>query len=146
LSLITLAYRALPLSCEAPPPVTAPVWDLPLRMAAATLMVVGITVVSGVLGPQLSGLLSTFPVFICVMSAFSHYLYGSRAVRKFERGVIAGSYAFAVFFIVTVAALPRWNPVMVYTAATACALASDFVIFRVLYGKKPPPGCKTGWR
>ena len=135
LSAITLGYRAVPPVIEAVDAVVTPAWDLPFRMIAATTVVVGITAASGFLGPQLSGLLSTFPVFTSVMAAFSHHLYGTLTVRKFMRGVIVGSYAFAVFFIVVVSALQTWHPVVVYLAATCSALATNVIVYRVMsYG------------
>ena len=132
LGAITLGYRAVPPTIDAVNTLVAPAWDLPFRMIAATIIVVAITTVSGFLGPQISGLLSTFPASICVMSAFSHYLHGTLAVRKFEQGVIVGSYAFAVFFIVAVPALQAWHPVAAYLAASCCALATNVVVFRVI--------------
>ncbi len=45
---------------EAPLP---PRWDLPVRMAVATALVIVITSAAPLLGPQLSGLLTTYPVY-----------------------------------------------------------------------------------
>ncbi|MDR1776282.1 MAG: hypothetical protein LBR31_00440 [Desulfovibrio sp.] len=114
------------------PSVKPPCWDIPFRVAAATVLVVAITTVSGEIGPRLSGLLSSFPVFICVMSVSSHHLLGPVAIRKFERGVIMGSYAFAVFFVIVAATARDWNAVPVYFAAVAGALGTNYIIYRVL--------------
>ena len=136
LGMITLGFKIVPPTSKAVIAPVAPAWDLPFRMIAATTIVVGITTVSGFLGPQISGLLSTFPASICVMSVFSHYLHGALAVRKFERGVIAGSYAFAVFFIVVVPTLQVWHPAIAYLVACCCALAANAVVFRIISWKQ----------
>ena len=110
----------------------APAWDLPLRMITATTIVVTITTISQSLGPYMSGMLAAFPVFICVMSVFSHYLNGAAAVRNFERGVIVGSYAFTVFFLVVVFTVRTWNLALVYSVAILCAMVTNLVVYRVL--------------
>ena len=130
-AVITLGICLLRPHEGATPPIRAPYWDLPFRMVTTTTLVVGITAFSGVLGPQLSGLLATFPVFICVMSAFSHYLYGPAAIRMFERGVVSGSYAYAVFFIIVILALPAWNLFLVYSAATLGAVATNALVYAI---------------
>ncbi|MDR1827862.1 MAG: hypothetical protein LBR29_05995 [Methylobacteriaceae bacterium] len=129
---ITLALAAVKPVTETLPVMSAPYWDLPVRMITATLLVVTITGVSRNLGPSLSGLFSTFPIFICLMSVFSQHIYGTVAVRKFEHGVISGSYAFAVFFIIAAFTLRAWSPALVYTAAIAGALGTNLVVYNVL--------------
>ena len=136
LGAITLGLMAMPPASEAVYVPVAPAWDLPFRLIATTTIVVSITTISEFLGPQISGLLSPFPVLICVMSVFSHYLHGISAVRKFERGVIFGLYAFAVFFIVVVPTLQAWHPVVAYLTACCCALAANAAVFRIISWKQ----------
>ena len=117
-------------------PMTAPRWDLPFRMVTATVLVLGITTASHTLGPELSGMLAAFPVFICVMSIFSHGLYGEAATRKFERSVLVGSYAFAVFFLTVSVTVTRWPMPLAYCAALAAALGTNAVILVVQRGRQ----------
>ena len=107
----------------------APKWDLPFRMLAATALVLIITAASEHLGPELSGLLSTFPVFISVISAFSHGIYGASVTRKFERGVFVGSYAFTTFFVVVSLTIQHWPLLLVYSAALIAALCMNVVVY-----------------
>lgn len=110
----------------------APRWDLPLRMTAATAMVMGITAAAAHLGPELSGLLSPFPVFTYVMAVFSHVQNGPQAVRQLMRGVIMGCYSAAAFFIV-VSLLVRNAPlVWVYLAASAAAIAVNSLTLKAI--------------
>ena len=110
----------------------APRWDLPLRMVAATGIVLVVTAVSAALGPNLSGIISVFPVFTCVMFAFSHGLYGAEATQAFERGVVVGSYAFAAFFVIIAFTVQIWPLWLVYLAACGGAVAVNGVVYACL--------------
>ena len=111
-------------------------WDIPFRMVAATVMVLCVTAISERLGPTLSGLLSAIPIFICVMSAFSHKLCGPESVQQFERGVIIGSFAFAAFFLTVSLSLGRFSIPVVYLLATMAALGVNACIMAVMVAKK----------
>ncbi|HEY0055700.1 MAG TPA: hypothetical protein VGB63_10115 [Pedobacter sp.] len=76
-----------------------PRWDIPLRMIMATLFILALTYVSGDLGPNLSGLLSTFPIFGTIFSTSTHYFYGSDACRRLLKGVILSLFSLSVFFV-----------------------------------------------
>ncbi|HEX2979131.1 MAG TPA: hypothetical protein VHO48_02600, partial [Anaerolineaceae bacterium] len=62
-----------------------PGWDLPLRMLAATALVLLITGLSSRLGATWSGLLAPFPVFTSVMAVFSHRQSGAAAAQQLLR-------------------------------------------------------------
>ncbi len=98
-------------------------WDVPVRALVATAMVVMITGSAELLGPTGSGLLSPFPVFACVMTAFAHARGGRDRAVCVLRGVLLGSFAFAVFFLVI--AMTLGDPIIAQAylgAATAAAL------------------------
>jgi hypothetical protein len=77
-----------------------PAWDLPLRMFVATLFVVALTTVAGLLGPRLSGLLTPFPLYATVLAIFAHVQLGPAAAGAVMRGLVTGLYGFAAFFLV----------------------------------------------
>src|SRR2546427_679588 len=54
---------------------------------------------AALLGPRLSGLLPLLPIFASIFGAFTHAFQGAPAARRVLRGALAGSYAFAVFFL-----------------------------------------------
>lgn len=105
-------------SADAPP-----WWDLPLRIVAATGMVVLITTAAAALGPGWSGLLSPFPVFSSVLAAFAHRMSGPAAAIRLQRGVVIGVFSFAVFFLVVSLLVEQRSLASTYTWATAAALA-----------------------
>ena len=91
-------------------------------MLAATAMVVLLTAMAAFLGPFWSGLLSPFPVFAGIMAAATHKQSSPAAAQRLLRGVLAGSFGFAAFFIVLELFLGWAEPLIVYMAATVAAL------------------------
>jgi hypothetical protein len=102
-------------------------------MASATAIVLLITGAASVLGPKWSGLLSPFPVFVCVMAIFSQNSGGAGAAHRFLRGVIIGSFAFASFFIVVGLLVERSSLVFAYALATGVALSVHGLSLTVLH-------------
>ena len=113
-------------------PIPAPWWDIPFRMAAATSIVLLITSLSSQLGPRWSGLLSAFPLFITVMSTFSHRLSGAANAQLFLHGIILGSFAYVAFFFTAVTALPYLPVVLVYLLAVCAAGAVNLAFLTLL--------------
>jgi len=119
---LALALRWLPVGVPGSNIPSPPWWDVPLRMLAATGLVMVLTGAAAVLGPELSGLLSPFPVFATVLAAFTHRQAGSGAAQRLLRGVLTGSFAFAAFFLVVNTALPHLGLTLTYLLACAGAL------------------------
>lgn len=124
------------------PALPAPPWDLPFRILAATVIIIAITMLSPRLGPKLSGMLSTFPAFITVMSVFSHSLHGPLVARQFVRGVVVGSYSFAVFFLVVCLTVRSLNLLLAYLLAMFAATGLNFAIFKATVAKSAVPSQK----
>jgi hypothetical protein len=126
------AYRALPAQRVLPPPPKPPAWDLPLRMTAAAALVIILTSVAAWLGPNLSGLLTPFPLSTAILAAFTHAQRGHDAVASFFHGFVPALGTFAVFCFV----LSLTLPVMSIALAVVCALSAQLVlqagVFRVM--------------
>jgi hypothetical protein len=99
-----------------------PQWETPLRMLVATSFVIILTGIASVIGPRLSGLLTPFPIFATILGAFTHRFQGSAAACKLLRGVVTGSFTFAVFFLVIASLLEQWGIVLAFSAAIVAAL------------------------
>ena len=65
-------------------------------MAVAAALVLVVTSVAAVIGPDLSGLAATFPLFAIVLAVFAHRHQGSRSVM---RGLLLGLFGFVGFFV-----------------------------------------------
>ncbi|MFO1314899.1 MAG: hypothetical protein U1F58_04795 [Burkholderiales bacterium] len=107
----------------------APRWDLPARMAVATGLVLLITSVATAIGPGMSGLAATFPLFATVLAVFAHRHQGAPAAQSVLRGLLLGLFGFTGFFatislLVTRVGLP---------GTFAAALAVNLLISAAAY-------------
>jgi hypothetical protein len=75
-----------------------PYWaELGLRMLATALLVGTLSAVAGVLGPELSGLLTPFPVASTVLLVATHWVDGADEAIVLLRGFFSGMWGFAAF-------------------------------------------------
>jgi hypothetical protein len=102
-----------------------PKYDLWLRMASATIIVVTITAIARLLGPTASGILTTFPAYSTILAVFSHRQHASAAVDVLK-GVTAGLYTAATFFIALYLTLPRLHLGLAFLIAATGALLIQF--------------------
>jgi uncharacterized membrane protein len=121
---------------EAPEP---PRWDLPLRMIIATALVIAITSAAPLLGPQLSGLLTTYPIYAGVLAVFAHAQRGGAAATQVVRGLCYGIIAFATFFLAIGALVDRAGIVVAFAAATVGALLVQSVTLTRIRKGSPSP-------
>ncbi len=99
-----------------------PRWEIPARMIVATALVLGLTALAPLVGPQLSGLFATYPVFAAVLAAFSQHNRGAPAAVQVLRGLLIGLFAFIGFFSVLASSLVRLGVAPAFAAATIVAL------------------------
>lgn len=114
---LALVLRAIPCTGKHWETPRAAWWDLPLRMVAAGGLVLGITAVAKIIGPQWSGFLSTYPVFITLMGVFTLVQAGMEPVRMLMRGFVGGMFGAVIFFFVLRLALPHMHAVAAYALA-----------------------------
>jgi hypothetical protein len=95
-----------------------------LKMAIASAIVVGVTVASGTLGSQVSGMLTTIPVISAVMAVSTHRASGGVSARRMLSGTVAGMWGGAAFFTVVGLLVTAAAPAVTYGAATAAAAAA----------------------
>lgn len=112
-------------------PISPPWWDLPLRALAALALVVAIASASSALGPQLSGLLTPFPVITCVLAIFTHAQGGPKHVLVLMRSFLVGFYAFVSFFFVAAVTLNGLDVGLAFLLATATSLVVQLTVFRL---------------
>jgi len=117
-----LVLKLLPESQNLGTVTKPPRWETPLRMLVATAFVIGLTGSAGILGPQLSGLLTPFPVFATILAVFTHHFHGANAARLLLRGLISGAFSFAVFFLIIAGLVDHWGLVATFVLATLAAL------------------------
>lgn len=98
-------------------------YDLLLRMTSAGAMVVTLTSFAKLLGPMASGILSAFPAYTTILAVFSHRQSAAAAVHVLK-GVTAGLFTAATFFLILSPILVRLSA----TAAFALAIAGALLV------------------
>jgi uncharacterized membrane protein (UPF0136 family) len=119
---LVVALRVLVEPGDLAAAVSAPRWDLPARMVVATVLVLVITGAAPLLGPQLTGLLTTYPAYASVLAVFAHSQRGGAAAIHVVRGLCYGLFAFASFFFAVGATIERMGILFAFAAAIAAAL------------------------
>ena len=122
IALLAIVLKLLPSSHRQVSIVNPPQWEILLRMLVATAFVVILTSVASSIGPQLSGLLATFPVYASILAVFTHRFQEAAAARRLLRGLIAGVFTFAIFFLVVASLIERWGIAVAFGLATLIAL------------------------
>jgi hypothetical protein len=136
---LIVGYSAGTRRADEPPsePVPPPRWDIPVRMLAATSVVLLITGLAPVLGAHLAGLLSPFPVFGAVLAIFTHHTHGARGAGQVLAGLLLGLFAPAVFFLVLAVMLPSIG-FAAFALATAAALTAQGLTMLAIPRKQQP--------
>jgi hypothetical protein len=116
-------YLLLPRPRAAPATAGLPWWDIPARMASTFLLVGAILLSADLLGPRLSGIVSTYPTMVTVISAFTHHQWGRDAVRRLLRSLALSLLVFVAFFLVVGLSLPAVGLAASYVIAAAMVLA-----------------------
>ena len=121
---ITVSRALLPCIGTSRPRTAPAVWDLPLRMVSAMLLILVVTGVAAWLGPSLTGAFTPFPITLSVLLAFTHAREGAAIMVRFLHGFMAGMWSFAVFCFVAAVVLGPLGAV----AGFAVALAAQCVV------------------
>ncbi len=111
--------------------VPLPRWDLPARMVLATILVLAITSAASALGPRLSGLLATIPLYASILAGFGFQLVGPGAAIRVWRGLLFGLFGFGAFYLVLAASLESIG-LAAFAVALLVAMVMQAVTLRVL--------------
>ncbi len=120
---IILILRILPQHPAPQNRYAPPKWDLPARIIIATVFVISLTAFANILGAQLSGLISTFPIFGVIFATFTHAQQGVQTVSNLLRGIVFGSVSYAFFFITIGVCLQPLGITSTYIIALSIAMA-----------------------
>jgi hypothetical protein len=135
LAAVAALFLALALFQKTSPgPIAAkgPKSEIFLRMFAATALVLALTGMAAWLGPGLTGLIAPFPVYSTILAAFTQRAEGGEAAARLLRGVVLGSFTFALFFFVLAGALQRFSTAPAFGLALVAALIlHGYLLFRL---------------
>ena len=116
-------------------------WDLNLRMAVATSLVILITATARRLGPSLSGTLAALPIYAGTLTIFSHCASGWRAALAVLRGTLYGLAGYATFFLVLTMLMQRHGLTISFAAAVLATLIVHGCTLWVITRRAASPYC-----
>jgi len=107
-------------------------WDLPARILLGTSFILLLTGIAPLIGPRLTGLLSTIPLYTAILTVFAHRQQGAAAASNVLRGLLLGLFAFAGFYLALALLLGPTGIAMAFLAAILTALAVQGLTFFAL--------------
>jgi len=108
-------------------------WDIPARIFIGTSFILLLTGIAPLIGPRLTGLLTTIPLYITILTVFAHRNQGPAAAAHVLRGLLYGMFAFTGFFITLNLLIEQVSLAAAFGAAILAALiiqGSSLLILR----------------
>jgi hypothetical protein len=107
-------------------------YELPVRMVLATGLVITITACAAMLGPDVSGTITTYPLISTLLAISVHRLAGPAAAVAVYRGLLAGLFALMGFATTLVLVLQRMSLAEAFALALALTLSIQLGSLRAL--------------
>ena len=111
-------------------------WDIPSRILIGTSFILLITGSASFIGPRLTGLLTTIPLYVTILAIFAHRHQGPAAAAHVLRGLLYGMFAFAGFFITLGLLLEKAGIAVTFLSAVVVALAIQGTSLLILRQKQ----------
>ena len=112
-----------------------PWWDIPMRMVATAFLVAIITLCASFVGPELIGVVSTYPVILSVIGIFTHSQWGWPAIVQLARGVSLSLLSFVVFFLVLGLSAEQVGLIWSFALAAGAALVISSIMILLTGGR-----------
>lgn len=97
-------------------------WDIPFRIFIGTSFILLLTGIAPLIGPRLTGLLTTIPLYVTILTIFAHRNQGPAAAAHVQRGLLYGMFAFTGFFTVLSLLIEKTSLGISFGAAILTAL------------------------
>jgi hypothetical protein len=120
---LLLAHAVIAKPQAAIPAVRLPWWDIPARMSATFALVAAIMTSAEYLGPQLSGVVASYPVILTVVGSFTHHQLGRDAILRVLRGIALSLIGFAIFFCVVGTFTPTLGLITAFALGAAASIS-----------------------
>ncbi len=98
-------------------------WDIPSRILIGTSFILLLTWIAPYIGSHLTGLLTTIPLYVSILTVFAHRHQGPAAAAHVLRGLLYGLFAFAGFFLTLNLLLERSGVGVAFLTAIVVALS-----------------------
>ena len=110
-------------------------WDIPSRIMIGTSFILLLTAIAPFIGPHLTGLLTTIPLYVSILTVFAHRHQGPAAGIHVLRGLLYGLFAFAGFFLTLNLLLERAGIAIAFLTAIITALTIQGTTLWLLHRK-----------
>ena len=97
-------------------------WDIPGRILIGTAFILALTGIAPLIGPRLTGLLATIPLYTTILAVFAHRLQGAPGAINVLRGLLMGLFSFAGFFLVAALLIGSTGIAITFLSAITTAL------------------------
>jgi len=110
-------------------------WDIPSRILIGTSFILLLTGSASFIGSRLTGLLTTIPIYVTILTIFAHRHQGPAAAARVLRGLLYGLFAFAGFFITLSLLIEKAGIAASFLSAIVVALAIQGMSLLILRQK-----------
>jgi hypothetical protein len=110
-------------------------WDIPSRVLIGTSFILLLSGSASFIGPRLTGLLTTIPLYVTILTIFAHRHQGPAAAAHVLRGLLYGMFAFVGFFITLNLSIEKAGIATSFLSAIVVALAIQGISLWVLRQK-----------
>lgn len=107
-------------------------WDIPVRILIGTSFILLLTGIAPFIGSRMTGLLTTIPLYVTILSIFAHRDHGPAAAAHVLRGLLYGMFAFTGFFLVLSLLIEQTSLGISFGLAACTALAVQGMSLLVL--------------
>lgn len=107
-------------------------WDIPARILLGTTFIILLTEIAPFIGPRLTGLLATIPLYTAILTVFAHRLQGPAGAASVLRGLLFGLFGFAGFFLTLSLLIEHATIAVAFLCAIAATLAIQGVTLLIL--------------
>jgi hypothetical protein len=116
-------------------------WELPARIAVATVMTTLVLTAATMVGSTTIGLVASFPLFAALFAAHGHHAAGGPVAIISLRSVVVGAFTSSVFFLTIASALPLLGALGAFPLAVAATVFAHIVVNLFTYGSKYGDPC-----
>lgn len=116
-------------------------WELPARIAVATVMTTSVLATATMVGSRTIGLVASFPLFAALFAAHGHHGAGGPVAVISLRSVVVGAFTSSVFFLTIASTLPLLGVLAAFPLAVAATVFAHVAVNLFTYGSNPGDSC-----
>jgi hypothetical protein len=116
-------------------------WELPARIAVATVMTTLVLAAATMLGSRTIGLVASFPLFAALFAVYGQHGAGGPAAVMSLRSVVVGAFTSSVFFLTIASTLSFLGALGAFPLAAVATVFAHIAVNLFTYGSKSGASC-----